>query len=106
MGLRLSHGGHLSHGFSLPNKKVHWTSELYDWKHYELGDNDLIDYDALYKQAMEFKPKLILAGYSAYPRHYDYKRMREICDEVDAILMSDMAHISGPVAANLCPDPF
>ena len=55
---------------------------------------------------MEFKPKLILAGYSAYPRHYDYKRMREICDEVDAILMSDMAHISGPVAADLCPDPF
>ena len=55
---------------------------------------------------MEYKPKLILAGYSAFPRHYDYQKMREICDEIGAILMSDMAHISGAVAAEVCPDPF
>lgn len=106
MGLRLSHGGHLSHGFSLSTKKVHHSSELYDWSHYELNDQSLLDYDEMERQVLEFKPKLVVAGFSAFPRHYDYKRMRVICDKVGAIFMSDMAHISGQVAAGICPDPF
>ena len=106
LGLKLSHGGHLSHGFFLPKKKVHWTSKLYNWDHYELGEDYLLDYDDIEKKVLSHKPKLVVAGYSAYSRHYDYKRMREICDKVGAILMSDMAHISGLVAAGLSPDPF
>ena len=66
----------------------------------------LIDYDALHKQALEFKPKLIIAGFSAYPRDLDYKRFREICDEVGAYLLADMAHISGLVAAQEANNPF
>lgn len=66
----------------------------------------LIDYDALEESAMEFKPKLIIAGFSAYPRDLDYKRFRDICDKVGAYLHADMAHLSGLVAANLVNDPF
>lgn len=106
LGLKLSHGGHLSHGFFLPKKKVHWTSKLYNWDHYELGEDFLIDYSQIEKKVLEHKPKLVVAGYSAYSRHYDYKKMREICDKVGAILMADMAHIGGLVAAGICPDPF
>lgn len=76
MGLKLSEGGHLSHGFYLPNKKVHWTSRLYEWDHYELGEGNLLDYDIIEKKVLEFKPKLVVAGYSNYPHYYDYKRMK------------------------------
>ena len=85
---------------------MHFTSQLYNWDHYELGDDGLLDYDKIRDAAVKFKPKLIVAGYSTYPHYYDYKKMKEICEEVGAILMSDMAHIAGLVAANLCPDPF
>lgn len=66
----------------------------------------LIDYNQLEMLAQAFRPKVIIAGFSAYPRHYDYARMRKICDSVDAYLMADMAHISGLVAANVVPNPF
>jgi len=106
MGMRLSHGGHLSHGFSLPTKKIHMSSELYDWQHYELNDESLIDYAKMEAQILDFKPRLVVAGFSAYPRHIDYRRMRDACDKVGAILMADIAHISGLVAAKVGPDPF
>lgn len=66
----------------------------------------MLDYDAIEKQVIAFKPKLVVAGYSNYPHYYDYERMKHICAKVNAILMSDIAHISGIVAANLCVDPF
>lgn len=66
----------------------------------------MIDYDGLHKAAKEFKPKMIIAGFSAYPRDLDYKRFREICDDVGAYLMADMAHISGLVAAQEANNPF
>lgn len=90
----------------MPNKKVHYTSELFNWEHYELGDDDLLDYNKIGQQVKEFRPKLVVAGYSNYPHFYDFKKMREICDQVGAILMTDMAHVSGLVAAGLSPDPF
>lgn len=66
----------------------------------------MIDYDGLHKAAQEFKPKLIIAGFSAYPRDLDYKRFREICDDVGALLLADMAHVSGLVAAQEANNPF
>jgi len=66
----------------------------------------IIDYDGLEEAAMKFKPKMIIAGFSAYPRDLDYKRFRDICDKVGAYLLSDMAHISGLVAAQQANNPF
>jgi glycine hydroxymethyltransferase len=107
MGLDLPHGGHLSHGFQTPKKRVSATSVYFESMPYRLDESTgLIDYDALEKSAMLFRPKLIVAGASAYPRDYDYKRMREICDKVGAYLLADMAHISGLVAADVVVSPF
>jgi glycine hydroxymethyltransferase len=100
MGLNLTHGGHLTHGFYSETKKVSATSLFWESKQYNVNTTTgYIDYDALEQNAKEFKPKIIIAGFSAYPRDLEYKRFRAIADSVGAYLLSDMAHISGLVAA-------
>uniref|UniRef100_A0A7S0EZ23 Serine hydroxymethyltransferase n=1 Tax=Hanusia phi TaxID=3032 RepID=A0A7S0EZ23_9CRYP len=107
MGLDLPHGGHLSHGFSTPTKKISATSVYFEQMPYRLDEKTgLIDYDRLAENALLFRPKILIAGASAYARHYNYARMREIADSVNAVLVADMAHISGLVAAGVVPDPF
>ncbi|TDH72532.1 hypothetical protein CCR75_000798 [Bremia lactucae] len=107
MALDLPHGGHLSHGYQLGRKKISATSIFFESMPYRLDESTgLIDYDGLEKTAALFRPKLIVAGISAYSRHIEYARMREICDHQDAILLADMAHISGLVAAGVVPSPF
>jgi glycine hydroxymethyltransferase len=107
MGLDLPHGGHLSHGFSTPTKKISATSVYFEQMPYRLNESTgIIDYDTLAANALLFRPKVLIAGASAYTRHYDYPRMRAIADSVGAYLLSDMAHISGLVAAELVPSPF
>jgi glycine hydroxymethyltransferase len=107
MGLDLPHGGHLSHGFQTQTKKISFVSKYFQTMPYRLDEaTGLIDYDKLEEHAMVFRPKIIVAGASAYSRLIDYKRMREICDKADAFLMADIAHISGLVAANVLPGPF
>ncbi|XP_010553405.1 PREDICTED: serine hydroxymethyltransferase 3, chloroplastic [Tarenaya hassleriana] len=107
MGLDLPHGGHLSHGFMTAKRRVSGTSIYFESMPYRLDESTgLVDYDMLEKTATLFRPKLIIAGASAYPRDFDYARMRKIADSVGAFLMMDMAHISGLVAASVVADPF
>ncbi|XP_030527640.1 serine hydroxymethyltransferase 3, chloroplastic [Rhodamnia argentea] len=107
MGLDLPHGGHLSHGFMTPKRRVSGTSIYFESMPYRLDESTgLVDYDMLEKTATLFRPKLVIAGASAYPRDFDYARMRKIADAVGAFLMMDMAHISGLVAASVVADPF
>jgi glycine hydroxymethyltransferase len=107
MGLDLPHGGHLTHGFMTPKRRVSATSVFFESMPYRLDENTgLVDYDALQASATLFRPRLIIAGASAYSRNYDYPRMRAIADSVGAYLMSDMAHISGLVAAGVVANPF
>lgn len=107
MGLDLPDGGHLTHGFQTPTKKISATSLFFESMPYKIDtETDLINYDDLAKSAKLFRPKVIIAGVSCYSRALDYKRFREICDEVGAYLVSDMAHISGLVAAGVTPSPF
>ena len=102
MGLSLAHGGHLSHGM-----KINVSGRLYDIAAYEVDrDSSLIDMDEVARIARERRPKLLLAGWSAYPRQLDFERFREIADEVGALLMVDMAHFAGLVAAGLHPNPI
>ncbi|CAH1100276.1 unnamed protein product [Psylliodes chrysocephalus] len=107
MGLDLPDGGHLTHGFFTPTKKISATSIFFESMPYKVNpETGLIDYDKLLETARLFKPKVIVAGVSCYSRALDYKKFREICDEVGAYLFSDMAHISGLVAAGVTPSPF
>jgi len=107
MALDLPHGGHLSHGYQTETRKVSAVSIYFECLPYRVNEQSgIIDYDKLEENAQLYRPKLIIAGMSAYPRHYDYPRMRKICDSVGAYLMSDMAHIAGLVAAGVVPDPF
>ncbi|WP_231398439.1 serine hydroxymethyltransferase [Conexibacter woesei] len=101
MGLSLPHGGHLSHGM-----KLNVSGRLYDIAPYEVDrETSLIDMDEVERIAKERRPKLLLAGWSAYPRQLDFARFRAIADEVGALLMVDMAHFAGLVAAGLHPNP-
>ncbi len=101
MGLSLAHGGHLTHGM-----KINVSGRLYDIAPYEVDrETSTIDMDEVARIARERRPKLLLAGWSAYPRQLDFARFREIADEVGALLMVDMAHFAGLVAAGLHPNP-
>jgi glycine hydroxymethyltransferase len=107
MGLDLPHGGHLSHGYQTPTKKISAISKYFETLPYRLDESTgLIDYNKLEELASLYRPKLIIAGTSAYSRLIDYKRMREIANKVGAYLLADMAHISGLVAAKVIPTPF
>lgn len=107
MSLDLPHGGHLSHGYQTPTKKISAISKYFETLHYRLDESSgLIDYGKLEELALLYRPKLIVAGTSAYSRLIDYQRMRDICDKCGAYLLSDMAHISGLVAAGVIPSPF
>lgn len=107
MGLDLPHGGHLSHGYQTPGKKISVTSTYFESLPYRCNlETGLIDYDQLEQNATLYRPKVIVAGTSAYCRNFDYARFREITDKVGCYFMVDMAHISGLVAAGVSPSPF
>ena len=101
MGMNLDHGGHLTHG-----SPVNFSGLYFNIVPYGVNDQGFIDYDELERIAKEARPKLIIAGASAYARTIDFKRFREIADEVGAYLMVDMAHIAGLVAAGEHPSPI
>jgi glycine hydroxymethyltransferase len=108
MGLALAHGGHLTHGHVTPRGlRVSATSVYFESMPYYLDESTgLIDYEQLKRDASLFRPRMIIAGASAYPRDIDYAKMREVADSVGAYLMADMAHVSGLVAADLLSSPF
>ena len=101
MGMNLDHGGHLSHG-----SPVNMSGKYFNCVPYGVNDDGFLDYDNVRKIALECKPKMIVAGASAYARTIDFKKFREIADEVGAVLMVDIAHIAGLVAAGLHPSPI
>ncbi|ACO85934.1 serine hydroxymethyltransferase [Clostridium botulinum] len=101
LGMDLSHGGHLTHG-----SPVNFSGKLYNFISYGVDkETETIDYEKLKKIALENRPKMIVSGASAYPRIIDFQKIREICDEIDAYMMVDMAHIAGLVATGLHPSP-
>ncbi|WP_342622414.1 serine hydroxymethyltransferase [Pseudomonas alkylphenolica] len=101
LGMSLAHGGHLTHG-----AKVSASGKLYNAVQYGIDANGLIDYDEVERLAVEHKPKMIVAGFSAYSKTLDFPRFREIADKVGAYLFVDMAHVAGLVAAGLYPNPL
>ena len=102
LGMSLAHGGHLTHG-----AKVSFSGKFYRAEQYGIDTaTGLIDYDALEAQAVAVRPKMVIAGFSAYSRHLDFARFRAICDKVGALLFVDMAHVAGLVAAGLYPNPI
>jgi glycine hydroxymethyltransferase len=101
LAFKLDHGGHLTHGM-----KINYSGHYYNFVHYGVNpETEQLDYDNIAGLAQEHKPKLIVAGASAYPRHFDFARLRQIADSVGAYLMMDMAHIAGLIAVGLHPDP-
>lgn len=101
LGMSLDHGGHLTHG-----SPVNFSGKLFEFGHYGVDtESEQLDYDAVAKVARSFKPKMIVCGYTAYPRTIDFARFREIADEVGAFLLADMAHIAGLVAGGAHPSP-
>lgn len=107
LSLDLPHGGHLSHGYQTPNKKISMVSRYFESMPYRLDESTgTIDYDQMEKSAELFRPKLIVAGASAYARLIDYERIRKIADSVGAYVMADMAHISGLISAEVIPSCF
>ncbi|MEM3372878.1 MAG: serine hydroxymethyltransferase [Candidatus Anstonellales archaeon] len=102
LSLELAHGGHLTHG-----SNVNFSGAAYKFIHYHLDkETGLIDFDEVRKLALEHKPKMILCGYSAYPRKIDFKRFKEIANEINAILFADIAHIAGLIAGKAHENPF
>ena len=102
MAMSLDHGGHLTHG-----SPVNFSGKLYEFGHYGVNpDTEALDYDVIENQAQEFQPKIIIAGYTAYPMTIDFKRFREIADSVGAYLLVDMAHIAGLIAGGAHPSPI
>jgi len=107
MGLDLPHGGHLSHGYQTPTRKISAVSTYFETFPYRVNlETGIIDYDQLEQNALMYRPKVLVAGTSAYCREIDYARMRQIADKVGAYLMMDMAHIGGLVAAGVNKSPF
>jgi glycine hydroxymethyltransferase len=101
LAMDLAHGGHLTHG-----AKFNFSGRTYEFVHYGVGDDGFIDYDQVREIASDERPKMILAGASAYPRILHFERFREIADEVGAFFLTDMAHIAGLVAADVHPSPI
>jgi glycine hydroxymethyltransferase len=108
MGLALADGGHLTHGHrGARGQRMTASSKFYETQAYHVDiESGLIDYDALERAASEFRPQLVVGGGSAYPREVDYRRLRGVCDGVGALLLSDMAHTAGLVAARVIASPF
>lgn len=108
MGLHLPEGGHLTHGFQTAQKKISASAMFFHSRPYHVDTNTgLIDYDRLERDALDFKPKLIIAGVSCYSRTLDYRRFREVCDKIDGcMLMSDISHVAGLMAAGLIDSAF
>ena len=101
LSMDLAHGGHLTHGM-----KLNFSGRTYDFVHYGVGDDGYIDYDQVRDIGLREKPRMILAGASAYPRTIDFEKFRELSDEVGAFFLTDMAHIAGLVAADVHPSPI
>lgn len=102
MGLELSHGGHLTHGYRLSI-----TGKIFKSVHYQVNkETNLLDYEEIKKIALENKPKLIIAGFTAYPRQFDFKKFKEIANSCGAYLMADISHISALIAAGIHSSPF
>ena len=101
LSMDLAHGGHLTHGM-----RLNFSGRTYDFVHYGVGDDGFIDYDEVRDIALREKPRMILAGASAYPRAFDFEKFREISDEVGAFFLTDMAHIAGLVAADVHSSPI
>jgi glycine hydroxymethyltransferase len=106
MGLDLPSGGHLTHGFQTDKKKISATSVYFESMAYEVNQDGFVDLEALERDSAKFRPKLIIIGASAYPRDWDYKKFRDICDKRNCYMLADVAHISGLIAGGEAANAF